>query len=138
MLASIRHVKRYYHVDPDRIYLTGMSNGGIGAWLIGMHHAPLFAGIAPMASGLDDLLMPFLVNLKNTAIYIIHGAKDQVRPVGYSAARFRTSWPRSAPSLSTGTSARTSHGGWTLLSAGRIARMCDWLDRQRREPLRQS
>ena len=63
-----------------------MSNGGIGAWLIGMHHAPLFAGIAPMASGLDDVLMPFLANLRNTSVYIIHGAKDQVMPVELSRA----------------------------------------------------
>jgi predicted esterase len=58
-----------------------MSNGGIGTWLIGMHHAPLFAGLAPMASGLDDVLMPFLGNLRNTPVYIIHGVKDQVMPV---------------------------------------------------------
>ena len=47
VLATIQYVRRRYHVDPDRIFLTGMSNGGIGTWLIGMHHAPLFAGIAP-------------------------------------------------------------------------------------------
>ncbi len=84
VLATIRSVQRRYHIDPDRIFLTGMSNGGIGAWLIGMHHAPLFAGIAPMASGLDNVLMPFLVNLRSTPAYIIHGAKDQVMPVELS------------------------------------------------------
>lgn len=84
VLETIHEVRRRYHIDPDRIFLTGMSNGGIGAWLIGMHHAPLFAGIAPMASGLDDVLMPFLANLRNTPIYIIHGAKDQVMPVHLS------------------------------------------------------
>lgn len=84
VLATVRDLRTRYHVDPDRIFLTGMSNGGIGTWLIGMHHAPLFAGIAPMASGLDDVLMPFLANLRNTPIYIIHGAKDQVMPVELS------------------------------------------------------
>ena len=84
VLGTIRELRARYHVDPDRIFLTGMSNGGIGTWLIGMHHAPLFAGIAPMASGLDDVLMPFLENLRNTPIYIIHGAKDQVMPVELS------------------------------------------------------
>ena len=84
VLATIRTVQRRYHIDPDRIFLTGMSNGGIGAWLIGMHHAPRFAGIAPMASGLDDVLMPFLANLHTTPVYIIHGAKDQVMPVELS------------------------------------------------------
>jgi len=84
VLATIQYVRLRYHVDPDRIFLTGMSNGGIGAWLIGMHHAPLFAGIVPMASGLDDVLMPFLANLMNTPVYIIHGVKDQVMPVELS------------------------------------------------------
>ena len=84
VLATIRDLRTRYHIDPDRIFLTGMSNGGIGTWVIGMHHAPLFAGIAPMASGLDDVLMPFLANLRNTPIYIIHGAKDQVMPVELS------------------------------------------------------
>ena len=84
VLATIRSVQRRYHIDPDRIFLTGMSNGGIGAWVIGMHDAPLFAGVAPMASGLDNVLMPFLANLRSTPIYIIHGAKDQVMPVELS------------------------------------------------------
>jgi hypothetical protein len=84
VLETIRQIERRYHVDHGRIFLTGMSNGGIGAWLIGMHHAPLFAGLAPMASGLDDVLMPFLANLRNTPVYIIHGAKDQVMPVDLS------------------------------------------------------
>jgi pimeloyl-ACP methyl ester carboxylesterase len=84
VLATIRSVQRRYHIDPDRVFLTGMSNGGIGAWMIGMHDAPLFAGIAPMASGLDNVLMPFLANLRSTPIYIIHGAKDQVMPVELS------------------------------------------------------
>ncbi|MBK5283387.1 MAG: hypothetical protein JJE16_15055 [Nitrospiraceae bacterium] len=84
VLATIRSVQRRYHIDPDRIFLTGMSNGGIGAWVIGMHDAPLFAGVAPMASGLDNVLMPFLANLRSTPIYIIHGAKDQIMPVELS------------------------------------------------------
>ena len=84
VLATIRSVQRRYHIDPDRIFLTGMSNGGIGTWLIGMHQAPRFAGIAPMAAGLDDVLLPFLANLQSTAVYMIHGAKDQVMPVELS------------------------------------------------------
>lgn len=84
VLAAIRSVQQRYHIDPDRIFLTGMSNGGIGAWVIGMHQASLFAGIAPMASGLDEVLMPFLANLRTTPVYIIHGAKDQVMPVELS------------------------------------------------------
>jgi len=56
----------------------------IGAYLIGVHHAPEFAGLAPMAAGLDDVLLPLLENLRHTPVYIIHGARDQVMPVQMS------------------------------------------------------
>lgn len=84
VLATVQTMQQRYRIDPNRIFLSGMSNGGIGAWLIGMHHAPLFAGLAPMASGIDDVLFPFLENLRTTPVYIIHGSQDQVMPVELS------------------------------------------------------
>lgn len=84
VLATMHAVWSRYHIDRDRVFLTGMSNGGIGAWIIGMHHADLFAGLAPMASGIDDVLYPFLSNLRTTPIYIIHGSQDEVMPVRLS------------------------------------------------------
>src|SRR5881628_217506 len=84
VLATIHAVRSRYRVDPDRIFLTGMSNGGIGTFLIGVHHAALFAGLAPMAGGLDDVLFPFLENLRHTPVYLIHGLNDQVMPVELS------------------------------------------------------
>src|SRR2546425_9639133 len=42
------------------------------------HHASRFAAVIPMASGLDDILMPFLENFRQTPLYIIHGRQDQV------------------------------------------------------------
>ena len=84
VLEVLRVVQEEYHVDLDRIFLTGMSNGGIGTWIIGMHYADRFAGLAPMASGIDDVLFPFVKNLANTPVYVIHGAEDQVMPVRLS------------------------------------------------------
>ena len=84
VMATLHAVTGTYHIDPDRVFLTGMSNGGIGAYLIGAHHAPRFAAIVPMASGLDDVLMPFLENFQETPLYIIHGKRDQVMPVELS------------------------------------------------------
>lgn len=84
VLAVIRQIGNQYRIDPDRVFLTGMSNGGIGAYLIGLHHAPRFAGIAPMAAGLDEVLLPLLENFRETPLYIIHGRQDQVMPVRLS------------------------------------------------------
>jgi len=84
VLATIRDVTTRYRIDPDRVFLTGMSNGGIGTYLIGSHHAARLAGIAPMAGGLDEVLFPFVENLRHTPVYIIHGRKDEVMPVEMS------------------------------------------------------
>jgi dienelactone hydrolase len=84
VLATMRTVWSRYRIDRNRMFLTGMSNGGIGAWIIGMHHADLFAGLAPMASGIDDVLYPFLSNLRTTPVYMIHGSRDEVMPVRLS------------------------------------------------------
>jgi predicted esterase len=81
VMAVIDDVRSKYHIDPDRVYLTGMSNGGIGTYLVGMFHADRFAAISPMASGIPDEIFPFLRNFSSTGIYIIHGAQDEVMPV---------------------------------------------------------
>lgn len=135
VLATIREVRRRYHVDPDRIFLTGMSNGGIGAWLIGMHHAPLFAGIAPMASGLDDVLMPFLANLRNTPIYIIHGAKDQVMPVELSRSIGRELTALGIPYVYREHQREHPMAGGHYFPREELPDLIVWLNRQRRNPL---
>lgn len=84
ILAVIDSVRSKYRIDPNRIFLTGMSNGGIGSYLIGIFHADRFAAIAPMASGIPEEIFPFLKNLSSTGIYIIHGSKDEVMPVSLS------------------------------------------------------
>ncbi len=84
VLGMIATVERQYHVDPDRIILTGMSNGGIGTYRIGMLHAERFAALAPMAGMVPEPLFPLLANLRDLPVYIIHGAKDDVIPVEWS------------------------------------------------------
>jgi len=84
VLAVLSEVSRTYHVDPDRVFLTGMSNGAIGTYLIGLNHPDRFAALIPMAGAFPTALFPLLDNAKTTPLYIIHGSKDQVMPVQYS------------------------------------------------------
>ncbi len=135
VLETIRDVTRRYHIDPDRVFLTGMSNGGIGAWLIGMHHAPLFAGIAPMASGLDDVLMPFLANLRSTPIYVIHGAQDQVMPVHLSRSIAKELDRLGYPYVYREHEREHPIAGGHYFPKEELPDLVDWFDHQRREPL---
>lgn len=84
VISLIEEIKAIYNVDTNRIFLTGMSNGGVGALRIGITYADRFAGVIPMAGAMPDEALPLLKNLKNTSVYIIHGSKDQVIPVEYS------------------------------------------------------
>jgi hypothetical protein len=135
VLATIRSVQRRYHIDPDLIFLTGMSNGGIGAWVIGMHDAPMFAGIAPMASGLDHVLMPFLANLRSTPIYIIHGAKDQVMPVEFSRAITEELTRLGYPFVYREHDREHPMAGGHYFPREELPELVTWLTAQRRNPL---
>lgn len=135
VVAVVREVTKRYHIDPDRVFLTGMSNGGIGAWLIGMHHAPMFAGIAPMAGGLDDVLMPFLANLRNTAVYMIHGVKDRVMPVDLSRSISRELTALGYPHIYREHEREHPMAGGHYFPREELPELVRWLNGQRRNPL---
>ena len=134
VLATIKTVRAQYRIDPDRIYLTGMSNGGIGAWIIGMHHAPRFAAVAPMASGIDQVLFPFLENLRHTSLYVIHGAKDRIMPVWLSRnatnelARLGIAFTYREHEWS------HPHAGGHFFPRQELPALVEWLKKQRRDP----
>ena len=80
-VAKIESLKRFidalidrYRIDPNRIYLCGLSMGGFGTWYTAMAYPDLFAAIAPccgggMAWNADVLKMP---------IWAFHGKEDSV------------------------------------------------------------
>jgi hypothetical protein len=135
VLATIRSVQRRYHIDPDRIFLTGMSNGGIGTWVIGMHDAPMFAGLAPMASGLDNVLMPFLANLRSTPIYIIHGSKDDVMPVELSRSITKELTRLGYPYVYREHDREHPVAGGHFFPKEELPELVTWFNAQRRNPL---
>ena len=48
MLAFIDYLYEAYPVDVDRVYLTGLSMGGTGTWMLAMADPKRFAAIAPI------------------------------------------------------------------------------------------
>jgi predicted esterase len=74
-------LKQTYRVDPDRIYLTGLSMGGFSTWDLAEKHPEEFAAIAPICSGgpLENIW-----ELRHTPVWCFHGAKDDNVPVSDS------------------------------------------------------
>lgn len=50
----IRQLQEKYSIDKNRIYLTGLSMGGIGTWALSMAHPDVFAALAPIC-GMGDV-----------------------------------------------------------------------------------
>jgi len=81
-------------VDTNRIYLTGLSMGGFGAWSLGLAHPERFAAIVPICGGGDILPVELAklgyttpekkAALKTLPVWAFHGAKDTVIPMSES------------------------------------------------------
>lgn len=67
-------------VDPNRMYLTGLSLGGFGTWEYGYLHPERFAAIAPIAGGYQyksHEVPEDVCRLKDLPIWAFHGEKDK-------------------------------------------------------------
>jgi predicted peptidase len=67
-------------VDRRRLYLTGQSMGGFGAWLAYTRYPGQFAAIVPVCGGGDV----GAVTRNSTAVWAFHGDNDRVVPVSRS------------------------------------------------------
>lgn len=95
VLDVLSDVETHYRVDPDRVHLSGVSNGGVGTHNIGMRHAWRFASVIAMAGApswiqytggrqteIDRTLlsaqsgMQLLENSRNTDYRYHHGLRD--------------------------------------------------------------
>jgi predicted peptidase len=78
----IDEVLARYNVDRSRVYLTGLSMGGYGAWDLATRYPDYFAAVAPICGGGT----PFLADrMKNIPTWVFHGMKDDAVPEGESA-----------------------------------------------------
>jgi len=77
-------VERHFPVDPDRVYLTGISMGGAGALRLALTRPDIWAGVAAVCPAplteLDDLAP----NLVNVPVRLFHGEQDPIVPVATS------------------------------------------------------
>lgn len=67
-----------YHVDLDRVYLTGLSMGGYATWHLSAAQPDRFAAIAPICGGGNP---EEAYRLKNLPVWAFHGARDRIVPL---------------------------------------------------------
>ncbi|MBI5368699.1 MAG: hypothetical protein HZA54_16815 [Planctomycetes bacterium] len=80
VMAVLADVSRRCHVDPNRVFLEGMSMGAHLCWILGVTQPDRWAGIMPR-SGSPLRVMEQIENLFAVPIYSLNGALDpQVPP----------------------------------------------------------
>ena len=76
--AIIDNMIRKYPVDPDRVYVTGMSNGGMMTHILGASIPQKITAIAPVMGALfgDEKPTPYPM-----PVMMVNGLKDDVLPI---------------------------------------------------------
>jgi predicted peptidase len=89
LLSLIDDVVSEHRVDEGRVYLTGLSMGGFGAWSLGIRNPHRFAAIVPICGGgrVADVLSAAHLRrsaLEGLGVWAFHGAKDGIVPLAES------------------------------------------------------
>lgn len=84
-IAIVDQVAAEYSIDPDRIYITGLSMGGMGTWSALTAHPDRFAAAVPM-SGNGDTNPAVVGRVAATPFWFFHAANDPTVGVGGSDA----------------------------------------------------
>jgi predicted peptidase len=96
LMTMVGQARREYVVDPAHLVLTGLSQGGHGAWVLGARHPELWAAVVPVCGyGLARWYRPGDFNgtlaeladgIKAIPVWAFHGEADDVVPVAETRA----------------------------------------------------
>lgn len=82
--ALIAKVTADYKIDPDRVFVLGMSNGGYFAHLVGKERSQTIAAVASHSGPLGLQTLFGVRADRKFPVMIIHGDKDQIFPVEFA------------------------------------------------------
>ncbi|OGO34410.1 MAG: hypothetical protein A2W35_09470 [Chloroflexi bacterium RBG_16_57_11] len=77
----LAEVQGNYRVDPQRIYLTGLSMGGEAAYRLAVHRPETFAALVLLSCYVDSITYSLLDRIKDLPVWVIHGENDTVFPL---------------------------------------------------------
>ena len=81
LIAFLDYITEALSVDKKRIYLTGLSMGGTGTWLLSMACPEKFAAIAPVCgSG----IYWYGEAVRDVPVFMVHGDCDTIVPINES------------------------------------------------------
>jgi predicted esterase len=85
--AIVDSLKRTYNIDENRVVISGVSDGGTGAYWIAMRDTTPYASFTPLngfimvlGNGEIDDGKVYPGNLRNKPLFVINGGKDRLYP----------------------------------------------------------
>ena len=76
-IGMVKHIIEKYRIDTTRIYVTGMSMGGMGTWEMLMRRPEWFAAGAPIC-GAGDASKKTIKKVAEIPIWLFHGSADKI------------------------------------------------------------
>jgi predicted peptidase len=80
LVSLLDELSGKHPIDPDRIYVTGMSMGARGAWYLAYRHPDRIAAIAPVATFQPLTFWATSGRLCGVAVRAYHGDRDDIAP----------------------------------------------------------
>jgi phospholipase/carboxylesterase len=79
----LQTVRQRWKVDPDRLLLTGMSDGGTFCYVTGLESTSPFTHLTPIAASFHPLMtgMADAERLRRLPVYLVHGRLDWMFPI---------------------------------------------------------
>ena len=83
LVRILDSVRSRWNIDPTKLLLTGMSDGGTFCYVTGLEGASPFTHLAPVAATFHPLMaeMADAERLRGLPIYLVHGRLDWMFPV---------------------------------------------------------
>ena len=90
-VAALDDVEQSFDVDRDHVYVTGISMGGYGTWLLALLQPERFAAAVPVCGGLDRGAAMLThaqaaQRLASMPQWVFHGSRDDIIPAEESRA----------------------------------------------------
>jgi phospholipase/carboxylesterase len=79
----LAYIQEHWSVDPTKLLLSGMSDGGTFTLLSGLDNESPFTHLAPVAASFHPLLMTMTdpERIQGLPVYLVHGALDWMFPI---------------------------------------------------------
>lgn len=75
LMEMLHKVVEKFSINKSKIYLTGISMGGLGSWMLAARNPNQFAAVVPMCGGGSTVYAKLL---RTTPIWFVHSANDNV------------------------------------------------------------